>query len=445
MFLLPGLLACASVKPREGFEPVSQDARARLGADLVWYDGGESPDEIAARTSALLSKPVTAASAVQVALLNNRSMQGTLQDLHISQADLVESGLLKNPLLFGDFRFSGQGINFEFALVQNFVAALQIPMQKRIAEAQWEAAKARVVGDAVELAAQTKLSFYEYQASLHMLRVARQALLSREASCELALRLNEAGNANDLLLAEQRALHESQKLAVLALEQHSIEAREALNARMGVLKNPDSWRISEELPRVDAKLPDAPDVGAQAVERSLEIASARQEVIARAEMFGLADAFALLMDGAIGPAAAKEPDIKWSSGFSAAIPLPIFNQGQPEVFRARAELKRSMEDYAAMVVNIRAEARSLSRQAAVADSMARHFQATLLPLRRQVVQETKLQYNAMQIGPFELLEAKNQEISTQQSYVDSLKSYWLVRTRLEALMSGRMVSDAHGS
>lgn len=445
MFLLPGLLGCASVKPREGFEPVSQDARARLGADLVWYDGGESPDEIAARTSALLSKPVTAASAVQVALLNNRSMQGTLQDLHVSQADLVESGLLKNPVLFGDFRFSGQGINFEFALVQNFVAALQIPMQKRIAEAQWEAAKARVVGEAVELAAQTKLSFYEYQASLHMLRVARQALLSREASCELALRLNEAGNDNDLLLAEQRAMHESQKLAVLALEQHSVEAREALNAHMGVLRNPDSWRVSEELPKVDAKLPDAPDVGAQAVERSLEIASARQEVIARAEMFGLADAFALLMDGAIGPAAAKEPDIKWSSGFSAVIPLPIFNQGQPEVFRARAELKRSMEDYAAMVVNIRAEARSLSRQAAVADSMARHFQATLLPLRRQVVQETKLQYNAMQIGPFELLEAKNQEISTQQSYVDSLKSYWLVRTRLEALMSGRMTSDAHGS
>ncbi len=116
MFLLPGLLGCASVKPREGFEPVSQDAAARLGADLVWYDGGESPDEIAARTSALLSKPVTASSAVQVALLNNRSMQGTLQDLHVSQADLVESGLLKNPVFFGDFRFSGQGINFEFAL-----------------------------------------------------------------------------------------------------------------------------------------------------------------------------------------------------------------------------------------------------------------------------------------------------------------------------------------
>lgn len=436
-----GLIGCANVTPREGFEPVSDNARARLGADLVWYDGGESSNEIEATTTALLGKPLTASSAVQVALLNNRSMQATLQDLHVSQADLVESGLLKNPLLSGDFRFSGQGINFEFAIIQNFVAALQIPMQKRIAEAQWEAAKAKVVGEAVELAARTKLQFFAYQASLHMLRIARQSLLSREASSEFALRLNEAGNANDLALADRRAMLESQKLAVLALEQRSIEAREDLNASMGLWKNPDSWRISEELPKANAKLPTATDVSAQALERSLELTQARQAVLARAEMFGLADKFALLMEGFIGPAAAKEPDIKWSEGFSAAIPLPIFNQGQPAVFRARAELKRSMEEYVAISVNVMADARSLSRQAAVADSRARHFESSLLPLRRQVVQETKLQYNAMQLGPFELLEAKNEEISAQQSYVDTLEQYWLVRTKLEALMSGRMISD----
>jgi cobalt-zinc-cadmium efflux system outer membrane protein len=210
---------------------------------------------------------------------------------------------------------------------------------------------------------------------------------------------------------------------------------------MGLWKNPDSWRISEELPKANAKLPTATDVSAQALERSLELTQARQAVLARAEMFGLADKFALLMEGFIGPAAAKEPDIKWSEGFSAAIPLPIFNQGQPAVFRARAELKRSMEEYVAISVNVMADARSLSRQAAVADSRARHFESSLLPLRRQVVQETKLQYNAMQLGPFELLEAKNEEISAQQSYVDTLEQYWLVRTKLEALMSGRMISD----
>lgn len=445
LVIVPGLLACANVTHREGFDSVSQDARARLGAELVWYDGGESEDQISTRTTTLLAQPLTATTAVQVALLNNRSLQGTLQELHISQADVVESGLLKNPVFSGDFRFSGQGINFEFTLIQNFVAALQIPMRKRMAEAQWQGTKAQVLGEAIELAARTKLLYYDYQASLHMLRLARQSLLSREASCELALRLNEAGNITDLALAEQRAMHASQKLSVSALEQEVIEAREELNAEMGLWKNPDSWQIADELPRVVAHLPNVPDVSGQAVERSLDLASARQRVISRAEMFGLADKFALLMDGALGPAAAKEPDSGWASGFSAAIPIPLFNQGQPAVFRARAELQQSVEEYAAMTVNVKAEARSLSRQAAVADERARHFQSSLLPLRRQVVQETKLQYNAMQIGPFELLEAKNLEIAAQQSYVDSLKSYWMVRTKLEALMSGRMVSDARSS
>jgi cobalt-zinc-cadmium efflux system outer membrane protein len=64
----------------------------------------------------------------------------------------------------------------------------------------------------------------------------------------------------------------------------------------------------------------------------------------------------------------------------------------------------------------------------------------LLPLRERIVRETQLQYNAMQLGVFELLRAREQQIQAAIAYVDTLLDYWLARTELEQLLSGRLPS-----
>ena len=64
----------------------------------------------------------------------------------------------------------------------------------------------------------------------------------------------------------------------------------------------------------------------------------------------------------------------------------------------------------------------------------------MLPLRERIVRETQLHYNAMQVGVFELLRAREQQIQAAIAYVDALLDYWLARTDLEQLMSGRVPS-----
>ena len=64
----------------------------------------------------------------------------------------------------------------------------------------------------------------------------------------------------------------------------------------------------------------------------------------------------------------------------------------------------------------------------------------MLPLRERIVRETQLHYNAMQLGVFELLRAREQQIQAALAYVDTLLDYWLARTDLEQLMSGRIPS-----
>jgi len=61
----------------------------------------------------------------------------------------------------------------------------------------------------------------------------------------------------------------------------------------------------------------------------------------------------------------------------------------------------------------------------------------MLPLRRQITEQTQLEFNAMQIGGFQLLQAKREEIETGAAYIEALREYWIARAMLEQTISGR--------
>ncbi|MCK7513349.1 MAG: hypothetical protein MZV70_61145 [Desulfobacterales bacterium] len=52
-----------------------------------------------------MENELTAAGAIQIALLNNARLQARYEELGISQAELIQAGLLKNPTVFGSARF----------------------------------------------------------------------------------------------------------------------------------------------------------------------------------------------------------------------------------------------------------------------------------------------------------------------------------------------------
>ena len=90
---------CASINPQQGFNDVSIEVEQRLGSRVHWYTGSEEDAQVQQSIQNLLEQPLTVDSAVQIALLNNQSLQAEYANLGISQADLVQAGLLKNPAL----------------------------------------------------------------------------------------------------------------------------------------------------------------------------------------------------------------------------------------------------------------------------------------------------------------------------------------------------------
>jgi outer membrane protein, heavy metal efflux system len=73
-----------------------------------------------------------------------------------------------------------------------------------------------------------------------------------------------------------------------------------------------------------------------------------------------------------------------------------------------------------------------------ARARADRFRTTVLPLRMRIVEQTQLQYNAMQVGPFQLLVAKQQQIDAGAAYIRALRAYWLARTQLDQILNGRL-------
>ena len=66
------------------------------------------------------------------------------------------------------------------------------------------------------------------------------------------------------------------------------------------------------------------------------------------------------------------------------------------------------------------------------------YRDQLLPLRERIVAQTLLEYNAMQVGVFRLLEARREQLEAQRAYVATLREYWRARATLEQLLAGRL-------
>ena len=71
---------------------------------------------------------------------------------------------------------------------------------------------------------------------------------------------------------------------------------------------------------------------------------------------------------------------------------------------------------------------------------ARHLREIVLPLRKQIVDQTLLHYNAMDADPFELIVARRQLVEAGQQYLDALRRYWNAIAEITALRRGVLLA-----
>ena len=439
---------CASVDPHARFGDVQRTLADRLPQQVVWNAGSRDDALVAARVDALLANALDVDAAVQIALLNNQRLQATYESLGIAQADLVAAGLLKNPIFDGSVRFveGGGSPTVDLAVAFDFLDVFFVGLRKKVATAELDVAQASVTGAVLDLAAETRLAYVDLQAAQQTIELRTQVEQATAVSADLAKRLRDAGNIRALDFLNEQALHEDARLALAAATTEVVERREVLNRLMGLAGDRVQWSINARLPEPTAMDP-APtgdtssDLERRALDRSLDLQAARAQIDVAFSQLGITRPAGLLSGLELGVNSERQ-DGRWEVGPSLGVALPIFSQGQPAVARGQALIRRAESRYAATAIDVRSEVRAAQARVAATRAQVDQYRSTMLPLRQSVVEQSQLQYNAMQISAFQLLMAKRDQIEAGQSYVRALRDYWAARTRLEMVLNGRMLGAA---
>jgi cobalt-zinc-cadmium efflux system outer membrane protein len=114
-------------------------------------------------------------------------------------------------------------------------------------------------------------------------------------------------------------------------------------------------------------------------------------------------------------------------GPSLSLELPIFDQRQALIGRLEAQRRQAQRRLDALGLDVRSEVRIAKAQLDLNRHAAERYLTALLPLRRTVLEQSELEYNAMQIGLYELLAVKKAEVETFRTYLDTVRDYWSER------------------
>lgn len=414
---------------------------AMLRDDLAQRTGVALPDDtndVDAAVAALLQQPLTEAAAVRVMLLHNHRVRAMCERLAIARSDLVQAGLLRNPVFDGDARFLFDGgTEIELGLAQPFVDLFWRPLRERLAEHEFAAARVLVTDALVQLVFDVRRAFVDVRTTMAVTARRRDALETAEAAHQLAVELHAAGNLTDQALALERAGETRARLDLADAELAEFEAREALTTRLGAYGNETEWTLASA---DEAPLPpiDLDHVESRAIAASLDLAAARAGIDAAATAAGLESWRGYLPSASFGASAIREPDGDWGLGPRVNFEIPLFDTGATARTRADATLRSRLHDHTQLAVEIRSKARTLRERVARLTERDRFFRELHLPQRATVVRTTLQHYNAMQIGVHDVLRVRRQELVDQVEHAAVMHDLLHARFDLQQLLAGSM-------
>ena len=412
---------------------VQRIVNERIPQKIYWYQGGEEDSQVKVALEKLIQKPLTSESAVQIALLNNRRLQSEYEDLGIAQADLVQAGLLSNPVLFASIRFPKGGVggnNTEFGITKEFLDLLLRPARKRIAEAEFDRAKLRVSNAVLKLAAAVQKSFYQLQGKQQLADIQKVAATAAQTSYELAQRFDEAGNMSELELAQERSAAAELTLELLRTQASLQNSRDELNRLLALTGTDSYWTIKKglsELPDTDPELELMEEI---AIKLRLDLKAAEKEINQLTEALEMTRDYRWVGGATFGVSSERDPDGGRVTGPNFSVEIPIFDQKQADIARMESLLEQSKSRCQGLRISIHNDVRSVIHRLQAARNLSEYYRDEYLPAKEQVVKFTQQEQNYMLVDAFELLFARQQEIQAYRSYIDALTEYWTARADL---------------
>jgi outer membrane protein TolC len=284
------LSGCASFSPDGGMGVVTATVSQDLGKEAVALRTPEDTVFARAATVRLLSRPLSADAAVQIALLNNRGLQAAYNELAIAEARAVEGSLPPNPSLSLTRIAGSVEIEVERKIIANVLALATLPVRSEIAAARFRQAQIAALSETLRVAADTRRAYYRAVAARELAGFLAQAQTGAETAAKLATRLGESGGMNKLDQAREQVFYADITAQLATTRQRADSEREALIRAMGLWGDDLGFKTAGALPPLPSRPQSLPGIEAEAVRRHVDLQIGRIELDALAKAYGLTQA-----------------------------------------------------------------------------------------------------------------------------------------------------------
>jgi len=371
-------------------------------------------------------------------------MQIEYPRLGIARADVLAASRLGNPTLSAGVLepLSGNVASLvSGGLTQSFTDLLLFRARKRLAEGAYQRARLSIAGTIFDLTLDVRAAWYTAVGAQQI--AAARATIARAAqvSAGLAAQYHDAGNISVLQLDLEQAAATQARLAATRARTDSIRSRAALSLLLGLGGRDDHWSIDETL-RTPVPQEDAPEVLLPlAISQRLDLLAARSDVALREQSLQITRRYRWWGHVDAGVEAERDDDRARLLGPTLSVQLPLFNQGQGAIARARAQVQEQRGELQALELSIDTGLRLAIQRVAAAREITEEYRSALIPQRDAVLAASQENANYMLIGTFDLLLTKQQQIDAYQGYLEAVRDYWLARIDLTRSVGARLPSD----
>lgn len=335
------LTSCVSTKSPYTRDHVARRLQTRAGYALGSARSASAP----APALPNLRDGLSEAEAVSLALTRNPAFQADLSTLTLAQADLLDAGLLANPVLTGVTAFG----TAPFALALNFASDLLWQRPGRVGAAQLETQRVAesLVSRGLLVSRDAQVSYIDVTLADERLRLAQAAILMRAEVARIVRARYRVGEASELETVAPSAD------SLRAVDDYYRARRDAQVARLRLLAtlgldslNADSVNFIAPAPLTGPPVPPLPRLLDSAYAARPDLWAARVGLEAMGQRLRWERSRVLSFVLSLNARLNDPNPVHLAPG--AAIGLPVFNRNQGRIARVKAELEQASWQYLAL-------------------------------------------------------------------------------------------------
>jgi outer membrane protein TolC len=439
---------CAQFQPDGGLGEARRIASDRFGAQIERIADDDGRRAVDTEVDRLLSSTLDADAAVKIALLNAPALQAAFAQLGIVEADWVQSGRIRNPVLAWVRMGSegGEAGKREAAVLFDLWSLLLMPVTREVEARRFDAARMEAAAEVSRVALEARSAWVEAVAARQLERHLTDAVEAANIGRDLSVRMARVGNwpqsgafRGQLAFAESVAQLERARLQTQAARERLIRALGLWGERADRLRAagaPALERLPDRLPDVPASIEPIDGLEARAMRERLDVAAARAAVDGTAKSLGLTRATRFVSLLEFGPVWEKEGSGGWHRGYELELSIPLFDWGDAKVAKAESIYRLAAAQAARVAVDARSQVRQAWQGWRTNWELARHYRDEIVPLRERLSREKLLRYNGMLVGVFDLLVDAGEKAMTSVAAVSAQRDFWLADVQMQSAMLG---------